>query len=147
MRGSVDTARMLDVRSCRAFFRFEIAWQDQPLRVRLESTPDFSHSEMHAIRGPFFGVKFGHIVSLAFLGPSSVAPFRGPNSGLGNGVRFAVSRQSRKIIERAALHSHSAFLDFRPDTSSEGERCIRETDHPIVHSSVYLKLSRRVRSR
>ena len=102
---------------------------------------------MHAIRGPFFGVKFGHIVSLAFLGPSSVAPFRGPNSDLGNGVCFAVARQSREIIEPAALHSHSAFLNFRPDASSEGERCIRETDHPIVHSSVHLRLSRRVRSR
>jgi hypothetical protein len=146
MRGSADTARMLDVRSCRAFFRFEIACQDQPLKVRLESTPDFSHLEMHAIRGPFFGVNFRHIVSLAFLSPSSVASFRGPNSDPENGVCFAVSRQSREIIEPAALYSHSAFLNFRPDDSSEGERCIRETDHPIVHSSVHLRLSRRVRS-
>jgi hypothetical protein len=147
MRSSADTAGMLDVRSCRASFRFEIACQDQPLKVKLESTPDFSHSEMRAARGPLFGMRFGHIFSFAFLSPASVAAFRGPNSDLGNGVCFAVSRQSREIIEPAALHSHSAFLNIRPDASSEGERCIRETDHPIVHSSVHLRLSRRVRSR
>ena len=147
MRGSADTARIPDVRSCRAFFRFEIACQDQPLKVKLGSAPDFSHSEMRAIRGPCYGVKFGRIVSLASLSPSSVARFRGLNSDSGNGVCFAVSRQASEIIEPAALHSHSAFLNFRPDASSEGERCIRETDHPIVHSLVHLILSRRVRSR
>ena len=42
MRGSADTAGMPDVRSCRAFFRFEIVRQNQPLEMELESTPNFS---------------------------------------------------------------------------------------------------------
>ena len=63
MRGSADTARMPNVRSCRAFFRFEIAWQDQPPEMTIESTSDFSHSEMcaasrpisrHEVRAHFF---------------------------------------------------------------------------------------------
>ena len=41
MRGSADMAGMPDVRSRRAFFRFEIVCQDQPLEMKLESTPDF----------------------------------------------------------------------------------------------------------
>jgi len=147
MRGSADTARMLDVRSCRAFFRFEIACQDQPLKVRLESTPNFSHLEIHAIRRPFFGVKFRHIVSLAFLSPSSVASFRGPNSDPENGVCFAVSRQSREIIEPAALYSHSAFLNFRPHASSEGEQCMKDPDHPIRHPLRHPRIFGRGRNR
>ena len=33
MRGSADTAGMPDVKSRRAFFRFEFACQDQPLEM------------------------------------------------------------------------------------------------------------------
>ena len=66
MRGLADAAGMPDVKSRRAFFRFEIVRQDRPLETKLESTPDFSHSEMRAARGPFFGMRFGRIVSLAF---------------------------------------------------------------------------------
>ena len=131
MRGSADTAGMPDVRSRRAFFRFEIVRQDQPLEMKLESTPDFSHSEMRAARGPFFGMTFGHIFSLAFLSSSSVAAFRGPNSDSRNGVCFATSRQAREIIAPEAPHSHAAFLNIRPNSSSEGERCMKDTDHPI----------------
>ena len=58
---------MLDVGSRRVFFRCEIMCQDQPLETKLESSPDFPHSEMRAARGPFFGIRFGHIVSPAFL--------------------------------------------------------------------------------
>ena len=54
MHGSADMAGMSDVRSRRTFFRFEIVCQDQPLEMKLESTPDFSHLEMRAARGPFF---------------------------------------------------------------------------------------------
>ena len=133
MRGSADTAGMPDVRSRRAFFRFEIVRQDQPLEMKLESTPDFSHSEMRAARGPFFGMRFGRIFSLAFLSSSSVAAFRGPNSDSRNGVCFATSRQAREIIAPEAPHSHAAFLrSSAADSSSEGERCMKDTDHPSV---------------
>ena len=70
MRGSPDKAGMPDVRSRRAFFRFEIVPDDRPLKVKLESTPDLSHSEMRGARGPFFRSRFGHIFSLAFLDSS-----------------------------------------------------------------------------
>ena len=78
MRGSADVAGLPEVRSRRAFLRFEIVCPDQPPELKLESTPDFSHSEMRAARGPFFGMRFGHIFSLAFLTSSSVAAFREP---------------------------------------------------------------------
>ena len=135
MRGSADTAGMPDVRSRRAFFRFEIVCQDQPLEMKLESTPDFSHSEMRAARGPFFGMRFGRIFSLPFLSSSSVAAFRGPNSDSRNGVCFATSWHAREIIAPEAPHSHAAFLNIRRDSSSEGERCMKDTDHPIRHLS------------
>ncbi len=137
MRGLADTAGLPDVRSRRAFFRFEIVCQDQPLEMKLESTPDFSHSEMRAPRGPFFGMRFGHIFSLAFLSSSSVAAFRGPNSDSRNGVCFAASQHAREIIAPEAPHSHAAFLNIRRDSSSEGERCMKDTVHPIRHLSVH----------
>ena len=147
MRGSADMAGMPDVKNRRAFFVGEIVDQDQPLGMKLESTPDFSHSEMHAARGPFFGMRIGRIVSLAFLSSSSVVAFRDPNSDSGNGVCFAASRQAREIIEPEALHSHPAFLNTRRDASSEGERCMKHIVHPIVHFSVHLMLFGRIRSR
>jgi hypothetical protein len=147
MRGSADTARMPDVRRCRAFFRSEILHQDQWLEMRLESAPDFSHSEMCAPRGPFPGMRFGRIFSLALLSFFSVPAFRGPNSGSRNGVCCATSRQAREIIEPAAPHSHAVFLNIRGDASSDGERCMKHIDHPIVHFVVHLMIFRRVRSR
>jgi hypothetical protein len=78
MSGSKDTVGMPDVRSRRSFFRLEIVSQDQPPEIKLESAPDFSHSEMRAARGPFLIVSFRRIVSLAFspllLWPRFVAP-------------------------------------------------------------------------
>jgi hypothetical protein len=109
---------MPDVKNRRAFFPFEIVRRDQPLELKLESTPDFSHSEMRAARGPLFGMRFGRIFSLAFLGSSSVAAFRGPNSDRRNEVYFAASQQAHKIIAPEALHSHAhAGLDVRADVS------------------------------
>ena len=80
MRGSADTARMPDVKSRRAFFRFEIGRQHQPMEMKLECAPDFSHSEMRAARSPFFGMRFGRIFSLTFLSCSPVAVFSGFDS-------------------------------------------------------------------
>ena len=147
MGGSAHTARMPGVNSCRAFFRFEIVCQDQSLEMKLESTPDFSHSEMRAARGPLFGLRFGRIFSLAFLSSSSVVAFPGPNSNSGNGVCFAASRQAHEIIEPEALHSHRDFPNTRRDASSEGERCMKHTVHPSVHFSVHRRIFGRVRTR
>ncbi len=137
MRGSADTAGMPDVRSRRAYFRFEIVRQDRPLEMKRESTPDFSSSEMRAASGQVFGMRFGHIFSPAFLGSSSVAAFRGPNSGRRNEVYFAASQQAREIIAPEAPRSRTVFLNIRPDFSSEGERCMKDTVHPIRHPSVH----------
>jgi hypothetical protein len=147
MRGSKDTVGMPDVRSHWAFFRFEIVCQDQPLELELESTPNFPHSEMHVVRGPFGGITYERICSLPFLCTSCVAPFRGSNSDSRNGVRFAASRQAREIIAPEALHSRAVFLSVRPNSSSEGERCMKDTDHPVVHSSVHLRIFGRAQSR
>ncbi len=147
MRGSADMAGMTDVRSRRALFRLEVACQDQPLEMKLESTLDFPHSEMRAARGPFFGMSFGRIFSLTFLGSSSVAAFRGPNSDSRNGVCFATSRQAREIATPEALHSHAVFLSVHPNSYSEGERCMKHTVHPIVHLSVHTRIFGRVRRR
>jgi len=145
MRGSADVAGMRDVRSRRAFFHFEIVSQNQPLEMKLESSPDFSHSDMHAARVRFFGVRFGRIFSLAFLSSSSVAAFRGPNSDSRNGLCFATSRQAGEIIAPEVPHPHAVFPSIRQDAcwisdrarscanaSAEGERCMKDTVHPLV---------------
>ncbi len=147
MRGSPDTAGMPDVRNCRACFRFEILCRNHPLEINLEFTPDFSHSEILAARDPFFGMTFGHICSLAFLGFSSVVAFRGSNSDGGNGVCFATSGQAGEITAPEASHSYAVFLRVRPNSSSEGERCMKHTVHPIVHFLVHRRISGTVRSR
>ena len=89
MRELANTAGMPNVKSRRAFFRFDIVRENRPLEMNLETTSDFSHSEMRAARGPFFGMRFGRIFSRAFLSPCSVVAFRGPNSDSRNGVCFA----------------------------------------------------------
>jgi hypothetical protein len=147
MRGSKDTVGMPDARSRRSFFRLEIVCQDHPPEIKLESAPDFSHSEMRAARGPFLVMRFGRIVSLAFLTSSSVAAFRSPNSDSTNGVCFVTSRQASKILAPEALRSHAVFLIVRPNSSSEGERYMKHTVHPIVHFSVHRRIFGRVRSR
>ena len=147
MRGTADTAGMPDVKSRRAFFPFETVRRDQPLEMKLESTPDSSHSEMRAARGPLLGMRFGRIFSLAFLSSSSVVAFRDPNSDSGNGVCFAASRQAREIIEPEALHSHPDFPSTHRDASSEGERCMKETDHPTSHPLRHPRIFGRVRRR
>jgi hypothetical protein len=147
MGGTADTTEMRDVRSRRVFYRFKIVWEDQPLEMKLESAPDFSHSEMRAPPGPFFDVRVGGIFPLAFLISSSVTGFCGLNSDCRNGVCFATSRQAREIIAPEALHFHAAFLNFRPNASSEGERCMKDTVHYVVHCSVHLQISGRVHGR
>jgi hypothetical protein len=147
MRGSADMAGMRDVGSRRIFFRFETVCQDQSLEMKLEFTPDFYDSEVRAVCGPFFSTTFGHIFSLPFLRCYSVAAFRGPNSDNRNEACLAVSWQAHEIITPEASYSHAAFLNIRQDLSSKGERCMKDTVHSIVHISVHLRISGRVRSR
>ncbi len=87
------------------------------------------------------------ILFLPFLRSSSVAAFRGPNSDNRNEACLAVSRQAGKIVAPEAPHSHADFLSIHPDSSSEGERCMKHTDHPVVHFLVHLMIFRSVRSR
>lgn len=147
MRGSADAAGMPNVRSFRVFFRIEIAWQDQPPEMALESTSDFSHPEMHASCSPFFGTTFGHIISLPFLGSSSVAAFRSLNSDSRNGACFATLWNAREIIAPETPHSHTAFLTIRLDSPFEGERCMKDTVHHVVHLSVHPRIFVRVQRR
>jgi len=145
MHGSAHTAWMSDGRSRRTFFRLEIVCQDQPMEMKLESTPDVSHVEMRAVRGPFLSVRFGRIFSLAFLSSSSVPAFQGLNSGSKNGMLFATSQEASEIIAPEALHSHAVFLNTRPDSSSEGDGCIKDTNHPIRHPLRHPRIFGRVR--
>ncbi len=147
MSGSANTAWMPDGRSRRSFFRCEIVRHTQALETKLKSNPDFSHSEIRAARGPFFGMRFGCIFSLALLRSSPVAAVRGPNSDGTNEVYFAASRQAREIIEPEALHSHAVFLNARPASSSEGDGCMKDTDHPIRHPLRHPRIFGRGRNR
>ena len=142
-----DVVRMPDFSSRRGFLDPEIVREDRPLEMKLESTPDLSDSEMHAASGQVFGMSFARIFSLAFLNSSSVAVFRGPTSDGGNGACFATSRQAREIVAPEVLYSHETFLSISSNASSEGERCMKHTVHPLVHSSVHLRISRRAQNR
>jgi hypothetical protein len=147
MHGSADMSGMSEGGSRRTFFRLAIVCQDQPLEMKLESTPDVSHVEMRAVRGPFLSMRFGRRFSLAALSSSSVAAFSGFDSNSRNEVRFATAWHAREIIVPKAPHSHEAFLNIRRDSSSEGERCMKDTDHPTRHPSVHPRIFGRVRSR
>jgi hypothetical protein len=147
MRGLADTAGMPNVRSCWAFIHGEIVCQDRPLEMKHEFTPDLYHSEVRAVCGQFFSTTFGHMFSLPFLRSSSVAAFRDPNSDNRNEACLAVSRQAHEIITPEASYSHTAFLNIRQDSSPKGERCMKDTDHPVDHLSVHLRIFGRVRSR
>jgi hypothetical protein len=147
MRGSADTSGIPDVGRLRSFIDCDIVRRNQTLEMKLESTPDFSHSETCAANGNFFGMRSGRISCQAFLSSSSVAAFRGPNSDGRNEVCFAASRQAREIIAPEASRSHTAFLNIRPDSSSESERCMKDTVHPVGHLSVHLRIFGRAQSR
>jgi hypothetical protein len=133
MHGLADTAGMSDGRSRRTFSRLEIVCQDQPMELKLESTPDVSHVEMRAVRGPFLSMRFGRIFSLAFLSSSSVAVFHGLNSDSRNGMFSMTSQEASEIIAPEAPYSRAAFVDIRRDSPSEGDGCMKDTDHPIRH--------------
>ena len=115
------------------FLALKLCAKIQPLEMKLESTPVFSHLEVRAACSHFFDVRFGRICPMAFLNSSSVAAFRSSNSDGRNEVCFAASRQAREIIAPEAHHSHAAFLNIRPNSSSEGDGCMKDTNHPIRH--------------
>ena len=147
MRSSADMDGILYVRSHRAFFEREIVHRNPTLEIELEFTLNFSLSEMRAVCGPFFGMRFGQIFLLPFLSSSFVAAFRGPNSNRRNGVCFAASRQAREIIAPGAPDSQATFLNIRRDSSSEGERCMKDAHHPIRHPLRHPRIFGRARSR
>lgn len=147
MFGSADMAAMPDVRSRRAFFDCDIVCQVQPLEMELQFAPNFYFSETQPVCTSIFRIWLGGIFSLAFLTSSTVAAFRDPNSDSGNGVCFSTSRQASEIIASGALHPHAAFLSTRWDSSSEGERCMKDTVHPVVHFPVHRRIFGTVRSR
>ena len=77
-----------------------------------------------------------------------MALFRGSDSESTNGVCFAASWQAHEIVAPEAPHSHAAFLSIRPDaSSSEGERYMTDTDHPVRHPLVHHQILGRVRRR
>jgi hypothetical protein len=147
MHGSADMAGVSDGRSRRTFFRPEIVCQNQPLEMKLESTPDVSHVEMRAVRGPFLSVGFGRIFSLALPSSSSVAAFHAFNSDSRNGMFFAISQEASEIIAPEASHSHAPFLNIRRDSSCEGERCMKDTVHPMRHPSVHPQIFGRAQNK
>src|SRR5277367_529569 len=147
MLGSADAAGMPDVGSSRAFFDRDSVCQTQPLEMELQFGPNFYFSETRPVCTSIFRIRLGSIFSLAFLSSSYVAAFRSPNSDGRNEARFATSRQASEIIALEAPQSHSVFLNVRTNASFEGERRMKHADHPIVHFSVHLRISRRVRSR
>jgi hypothetical protein len=160
MRGSADTSGARDVKNRRALFRFEIVCQDQPLEMALESALDFSHSEMRAAREPFFSRRIGRIVPLPCLNSCPVAAFRDADSGSRNGLCFATARQAAEIIALETPHSPSVFPSFRQNpfwsnkccqscasASSEGDWCMKDTDHPIRHPLRHRRIFGRARNR
>jgi hypothetical protein len=147
MHGSADMAGTSAGRSRRTFFCLEIARQDQPLEMKFESTPDVSHLEMRAVRGPFLSVRFGRIFSLAFLSSSSVAAFDALNSDSGNGMFFATWQEASEIIAPEASRSHATFRNICRDSPSEGDRCMKDTHHPMRHLPRHHRIFAKVRSR
>src|ERR1700732_4660168 len=104
--------------------------------MKLEFTPDLSHSEMRAVRRTFCGTTFEHIFSLPFLN-TSVAAFRGFNPTEEMECVLRPRGIVREIIAQEASHSHAAFINIRSDASSEGERCMKDTHYPIRHPRIF----------
>jgi hypothetical protein len=140
MLGLADVAGIPDVGSRQAFFDRDSVCQTQPLEMELQFAPNFYFSESQPVCTSIFRIWLGSIFSLAFFTSSSVAAFRGPNSDTRNGACFAVSRQASKIIGLEDPHPYSAYLSVRPNSSFEGERCMKDTVHPIVHSLVHRRI-------
>ena len=141
----------LVVKSCAEIKRWERS---------LNLLPTFSLSEMRAVCGPLLGMTFAHTVSLQFLSSSFVAAFHGLDSDGRNGVCFSGSRQAHEIIAPEAPPSHAALLTIRQDAfwinkwprllanaSSEGERCMKDTNHPLRHPLRHHRIFGRVRRR
>ena len=147
MRVLAVTAGMPHVRSRRAFFDCDIVCQTQPLEMELQFVRHFHLFEMRRVCTSIFRKRFGSLFSVAFLSSSSVASFCRSNSDGRNGVCFATASHRREIIAPEAPRSYSAFLNIRREASSEGERCMNDTVHPIVHVSVHLENFGKVRSR
>jgi len=153
-------ADMADVRLRQLLFGCEIMRRNQTLEMELKFTPNFPFSDMRTVCRQSLGMTFAHTVSLQSLSSSFVAAFHGLDSDARNGVRFSGSRQAHKIIAPEAPHySHAALLSipdvfwinkWRPlfaNASSEGERCMKDTNHPLRHPLRHHRIFGRVRRR
>jgi hypothetical protein len=156
MCGSAD---MADVRVPHVFFGCEIMRGKQTLERELKFAPNLPLSDMRTVCSQLLGMTFARSISLQFLGSSFVAAFLGLDSNARNGVCFSGSRQTHDIIAPEAPHYHAALLSipdafwinkWRPlfaNASSEGERCMKDTDHPLRHPLRHHRIFGRVRRR
>lgn len=127
MHSSVRMAGRPAFGSRRAFFDRDIVPQIQPPEMELQFAPNFYLSETRPVCTLIFRIRFGSLLSLAFLRSPSVAAFHGPNSDSRNGACFAISRQASKIIGLEDPYPYAAYLSVRPNSTSEGELCIKDT--------------------
>jgi len=153
-------ADMADVRLRQLLFGCEIMRRNQTLERELKFTHNFPFSDMRTVCRQLLGMTFAHTVSLQSLSSSFVAAFHGPDSDARNGVRFSGSRQAHEIVAPEAPPSHATLLTSRQDAfwinkwprlfanaSSEGERCMKDTNHPLRHPLRHHRIFGRVRSR
>ena len=163
MSGSADMVAMPDVRSRLTFFGCEIVGRNRPSKRRRRSGLRSWLSETERIGASFSTAHFEGICSSSSLGAFSVAPFRSSPSGSGNVTCFAVWFPICENILLETLDFRSSFRSprfehssrppnlrppgFAAKACSEGERCMKDTVHPIVHFSVHPRIFGRVRSR
>lgn len=147
MGGPADVTGLPDARSRIGFFDCEIVCKDQPLETRLQFALNFYLSDTRPVCTSIFGMRIGRISTLGILTSSSVVAFRDLNSDLRNEARFATSRQASEVIAPEAPHSHEDFLSVCPNSSSEGERRMKDTDHPIRHPLRHPRIFGRARRR
>ena len=160
MRGSADMAGMPYVRSRQAFFGCEIMRRNQTLEIELKFTPEFlPFRNAHNLR-PIFrhGVRahfFSAVSQLFFCGRVSWPQLKQQKWS----VLCGLAAGTRNHRTRSTPFSCS-FSNHLPDASwinewrlscvnapSEGEGCMKDTDHPISHPLRHPRIFGRVRNR
>ena len=144
-------------RDLRTFSRREIVVRDRPSEKWFHSGLQFWLSETRGICVSFSTTNFECIFSRSSFGASSVAPFRSSNLGNGNVACLAVWFNVRENVLLGMLAFRSSFVFPKPatravfsafefgsgnaaqlpDNPSQGERCMKDTVHPVAHPSVH----------
>ena len=152
-------ADMADVRLRQLLFGCEIMRRNQTLERELKFTHNFPFSDMRTVCSQLLGITFVHTISLQFLSSSFVAAFLGLDSEAKSGEFFSGSRQAHEIIAPEAPCFHAALLSipdafwinrWRPlfaNASSEGERCMKDTNHLLRHPLRHHRIFGRARRR